>query len=167
VKETPTPQFNYYDKELGKGFYIEGTPSFVNNITRLMETWKEVDPEVYSEYVGNYTPKKIVKSRDSFSWYQLGNDVIELPEVVEVYGGSNDITLRKEGLPNLFAEEDNALKYKSGYIKSSKEQVKSKLYYAVKLNDLTQKQADGQFEAISGKIDNGTFVDNAKLNQSS
>jgi hypothetical protein len=162
VKATPALPQNYFDKDLGKGFYIEGPPSFVNNITSLMLTWKAVDPKVYNEYVGHYTPKKIVKSRDIFSAYEIGNDVIELPEVVEVYGGSNDIRLRKEGLPNLFAEWDNALKYKSGYIKSFKEQEKSRIDYAVKLNDLTQEQADAQFKAISGRIDNGTYLDNAK-----
>ncbi len=162
VKETPTPQFNYYDKELGKGFYIEGTPSFVNNITRLMETWKEVDPEVYSEYVGNYTPNKIVKSGDSFSKYAVGIEVIAIPENIEMFGGRDEIALRKFGLPNIETEWDNALKEKSGYVKSFLEQEKSKFDYFVKLDLMTQEQADKQLKRLSMKIDDGSYLDGIK-----
>lgn len=165
VKVTPTPQFDYYDKELGKGFYIEGPPSFVNNVTRLMETWKEVDPKIYFEYIGNYTPNKIVISRDRFCKYAQSIEVIALPETLAEFGGRDELTMRKNGLPNIYAEWDNALKEKSGYIKSFKEQEKSRIDYAVKLNVLTQEQADGQFKAISGTIDDGTYFYNSKLNQ--
>ncbi len=167
--------YDYYDKDLKTGFYIEGvSPEEKQNIINLMQTWKDVDLPVYSEMVGKYYPTKIVKSRDSgWSWYDPINDAIELPEALENFGGSDDLQTRKEALPILYGEFRNVMLQKTGTGFTSAgnpsdeyniningsilNQESGRFKYAAKIGLITEEQANAYIESVSERLKNGTY----------
>jgi len=151
-------QYDYYDKEFDVGIYIDGDKQFKQNVTNLLETFKQVTPDDYSDLI-EYAPKKIVRSPDGFSWYGLGSDSIKLPKRIEEWGGSDNMDIRKGGLPNLYAEFRNAKEVKSGRTPSVLEQEKTADAYGVKIGVCKQWQANQSLEYVSEKLKKGTYFD--------
>lgn len=121
-----------------------------------------------------------MRSNDTFSWYQLGNDVIEIPQNIEQFGGSNDLNVRKGGLPNLYTEYRNAMLDKTGQAFRTvgldetdgnitgtiMNQEKAGEYYAVKIGLKSKEQADEYLKHVYERLKSGAYFNGAKLNQS-
>ncbi len=164
--------YDYYDKDFKIGIMIEGDSQFKQNVTDLIETFKQVTPDDYADLI-KYAPKKIVRSPDTFSWYGSSpdnpeNDVIQLPESIEMLGGSDDLNKRRVALPNIYTELRSAMQSKtgvkfSGFYDAVMDDETDKYNYGVKIGLWTQEQADLYLKSISEQLKSGTYIDGAKL----
>ncbi|MBU3957738.1 MAG: PKD domain-containing protein, partial [Nanoarchaeota archaeon] len=58
--------YDYYDSDFKVGIVIEGDPMFKQNVTNLIETFKQVTPDDYADLI-KYAPVKIVRSPDNYA----------------------------------------------------------------------------------------------------
>ncbi|MBU4374277.1 MAG: hypothetical protein KJ714_07560 [Euryarchaeota archaeon] len=159
--------YDYYDENFKVGIMIEGDPQFKQNVTNLIETFKQVTPDDYADLI-KYAPKKIEKSSDIFSWYggPSNNDFIELPENVEDMGGSEDLEIRKKALPVIYGEMKSAMESKTGVEFSSAYDAimndeKDFYDYGIKIGLWNKEFANRNLEVISEKLKTGTYFNGA------
>ncbi len=163
-RETPIPNFDYYDPDYKVGVMIEGDEGVKDNIKNLITTWKEITPDDYKDKYP-YAPKRIFKSPDGVNAYggSDDDDYIRLNLGVVASGDSNDLKTRLRGTAYLRAEWHNAkrsktgVRFASGY-DAEMDSNRAALEYLVMTGVITQKEADSRLENISKRIyPNGTY----------